>query len=709
MGLLSIVAVIAAIPLSVPVHFETGGFGPCGGAVIAEGAAGAKTLTTTIHNNGAVLELDQEENWRVSLHNSRCWAAPVMIDLAKGIPNGGLVVRAWPKRQLRGTWRFPAGAEEPKSLLVTLQSPPNPAGPSSLVEKAVEHCATDGAQWRCDVPATELDLRLEAEGFAPVYVWNRDLREKDADLGAIKLDLGASLAGWVVRPGGDTVSADVELRPAAVAETGAVTERLNAQASKVKTNARGFFQFRAVPAGVYTMTTKAEGMAVARVEDIRVAEAREYALEEIRLQSLGRVEAALTPALTPRNGLWEVRLRPLGNKITDLPAEVLAKHVVNADGHWSRGGLEPGLYVLAVYDEAGSRVAERELDIRGQTERVAISIGEIPVSGRVRMGTKSMRGKLRFESDGARVEMETDASGEFTGTLPKEGEWRVQVSFFDVLQRLRVQRVSVKRDEGESVARVDIDLPGGMIEGQVVDDKGNGIVEAEVRVLRGAAAETNGATDESGHFTLVGVSYGAVQIHALKNGLESDEVEYNVSDRSTPVTLQLRDKVTIRGRVTTPTGSPVTGALIRYFYGRTQESAISGPSGSFVFKVPRGQMSVVVVVLATGLPIKVDEVGIPSDASGVEIRMAGIGGTLVVRTGDAPQLPILYREAAAISLHALFAPQDLGPPKEMQDDGFHFDLESGPYAVCTRDRCIQATLTSGGRAVADFRVPEPSK
>ncbi|HEX2120352.1 MAG TPA: carboxypeptidase-like regulatory domain-containing protein, partial [Thermoanaerobaculia bacterium] len=611
---------MAAIPLSVPVRFESGAFGPCGGAVVAE-AAGAKT-STTIRDNGAVLELDREENWRISLRDSGCWAAPVTIDSTRSIPDGGLVIHTWPKRLLRGTWRLPAGARAPKRLHVTLQSAPNAAA-ANLPEKVVEPCTSDGAEWRCEVPAAVLDLRLEAEGFAPVYVWERDLREKDADLGAIKLNPGASLAGWVVRTDGDSVGAEVELRPAAAAETAAVTQRLNAQASKVKTNARGFFQFGAVPAGMYTVTVKAEDMAVTRVEDVRIAEAREYALEAIRLQSLGRVEVALTPALTPRQGLWEVRLRPLGNKTTDLQPEVLAKHAVNEHGQWSRGGLEPGLYVLAVFDEAGSRVAERELDLRGQTESVNISIGEIQVSGRVRMGTKSVRASLRFESDGARVVMETDAGGAFTGTLPKEGTWRVQVSFTDVLQRLRVHRVNVKR-EGESVARVDIDLPGGVIEGRVVDDRGNGVAEAEVRVLRGPAAETNGATDKSGHFTLLGVQNGAVRIHALKNGLESEEVDYHVADSSTPVTLQLRDQVSIGGRVRMPNGSPVTGALIRYFYGSRTDEAISGPSGSFAFKVPRGLRSMVVVVLATGLPIKVDEVGIPSDGNGVDIRMEGI-------------------------------------------------------------------------------------
>ncbi len=89
--------------------------------------------------------------------------------------------------------------------------------------------------------------------------------------------------------------------------------------------------------------------------------------------------------------------------------------------------------------------------------------------------------------------------------------------------------------------------------------------------------------------------------------------------------------------------------------------------------------------------------------------MEGIGGTLVVRPGDGPQLPVLYREAAASSLHALFAPRDLGPPREMQDDGFHFEVESGPYAVCVRDRCIHATIVPDGHAVADFRTTGPAK
>jgi hypothetical protein len=477
---------------------------------------------------------------------------------------------------------------------------------------------------------------------------------------------------------------------------------------KVKTKARGFFQFRAVPRGTYTVTAKSEGMAVTHLDDVRVTEAREYALERILLPSLGRVEVTLAPALTPKSGLWEVRLRPLGNRMSELEPEILAKHPVNEDGHWSRGGLEPGLYVLAVFDETGSRVAERELDIRGQIERVAIQIGEIQVHGGLRVGSKAMRGKLRFELDGARVEMETDESGTFAGTLPKEGLWRVQISFADVLQRIRVQRVTVKRKEDESAARIDIELPGGVIEGQVVDEKGNGVAEAEVRVLRGSAAETNGATDQSGHFTLVGLENGAVQVHALKDGLTSEEAAYRVSHNSMPVILQLRDQVRIRGQVMLPNGSPVTGALIRYVYrsgAKTQASAISGPSGSFVLEVPRGLRSIVVVVLATGLPIKLDELLLPSDGSGIAIRMGGIGGTLVVRPGGS-QLPMLYREAAAISLHALFTPGNPGPPKELRDDGFYLELESGSYAVCVSDRCIEATLTPGGRAVADFRSVE---
>jgi hypothetical protein len=705
MGLPGILAVTAAISLSVPVRFETAAAGSCGGAVVAE-SAGAKA-SAPIRDNRAVLELPPAESWRVSLRDSTCWAAPVTIEPAQGIPDGGLVIRTWPKRLVRGTWKLPSGAGEPKRVQVMMQSAPGAADAPS-VTKVLQPCTSEGAAWRCEAPAGVLDLRFEAEGFVPVYVWERDLGEKDADLGVVKLDAGASLAGWVVRPDRETAGAVVELRPSAVAETAAVTQRLNAQALKAKTNARGFFQFRAVPAGRYTVTVNAEGMAAARVEDIRVAEPREYVLEEIRLQSLGRVEVALTPALTPRNGLWEVQLRPLGKRVDEHP-EVLAKHPVNEDGHWSRGGLEPGLYALGVYDDAGSRVADRELDIRGQVEKLEIRIGEIQVSGRVRIGTKSMPGKLRFEADGTRVEMETDDSGTFTGTLPAEGTWLVQISFADVLQRLRVHRVSVKRSEGESTARVDIDLPGGVIEGRVVDDQGNGVPQAEIRVMRGMVAETNGATDPSGHFTLVGIQNGTVQMVALKDRVESEQMEYSVADHGTPVTLQLRDTVTVSGRLVMPNGSPVTGALIRYFHGsRTRDPAISGPSGHFALKVPRGMRSVVVVVLATGLPIKLGEVGLPPDGKDFEITMEGTGGTLVIRPGDAG-LPLLYREAAAISLNSLFTPRELGPPRELQDDGFHFEVEPGPYAVCIRDRCIHAAISPGGYAVADFRTQEPSK
>src|SRR6185503_4269847 len=143
MRLLSILAVMAAIPLSVPVQFETGAVGSCGGAVVAE-SAGATTFTT-IRNNQAVLELASEENWRISLRDSTCWAVPVAIDPARGIPDGGLVIPTWPKRSVRGTWKLPAGAQAPKSVQVTLQSAPGATEPSGLATEVLQHCTNDGA------------------------------------------------------------------------------------------------------------------------------------------------------------------------------------------------------------------------------------------------------------------------------------------------------------------------------------------------------------------------------------------------------------------------------------------------------------------------------------------------------------------------------------------------------------------------------------
>ena len=78
MGLLSILAVMAAISLSVPVRFETTAAGLCDGTVVAE-SAGTKT-SAPVRSNSAVLEVAPDENWQISLRDSTCWAMPVTID-----------------------------------------------------------------------------------------------------------------------------------------------------------------------------------------------------------------------------------------------------------------------------------------------------------------------------------------------------------------------------------------------------------------------------------------------------------------------------------------------------------------------------------------------------------------------------------------------------------------------------------------------------
>jgi len=557
---LLLLAVIATAPTRIVLN--AGSFS-CGGFVVAETMETSPPAVVRAQldaANAASVVLDPTSDWRISLNESRCWATPAYLLKTDG-SRDQIAIQTWPARQLKGRSSVQAAA-----LTVTLQSPQAAEDVIPLREKVVQDCRVDGLRWQCTVPATMIDARLAATGFAPVYLWNRDLRKNDLDVGTVKLERGASVIGWITNPDGESAAdAEVVLRPSAMAETAGLTQQFDAQVLKVTTTAQGFFQIQAVPPGTYSLTARAVGMSPERVEDIRITEPNEYAIDEIHLATLGRLSLSITPAATPKGGLWQVKLRPL-TKI-DTPPAKFEPRPANDDGQWNQGGLERGTYRVLVYDDAGARVAEREVIMQSDLETVQITVDAIPVEGRVRVGSKPVPGKLRFETDGAKVEIETDANGEFTGSLPNEGTWRVQVTPTAARQRLRVQKVTVEREDGGATARVDIDLPGGVIEGIVVDSLGKGVPDAEVIVRRGTLLEANGATDETGHFRLFGLREGEVAVLAVKRGVQSDELKQVVAKNATPVTLELRETGNITGRIVRMDGSPVTGAVVRYLYG----------------------------------------------------------------------------------------------------------------------------------------------
>jgi hypothetical protein len=153
------------------------------------------------------------------------------------------------------------------------------------------------------VPATEVDIRLDADGFIPSYLWNvRAETGKVTKLPATRLVRGASIAGWIEVPRGDAKAAEVELLPVGAAPEMPLSERDAPRSSVAVANDRGFFQFAAGPPGSYTVVARKRGWSPARETDVVIEAGREHVLRApLLLQPLASLSVTLQPPVGSRS------------------------------------------------------------------------------------------------------------------------------------------------------------------------------------------------------------------------------------------------------------------------------------------------------------------------------------------------------------------------------------------------------------------------
>lgn len=222
----------------------------CAGEIVAGGER------VQLHDGRADIRVEAESP--VTLESDTCWAAPI----AATATDAAVVMRTWPRSEVHGRLRVPRN-ESPAGFTGEIQS-------SDIAKTRVE-CTAQKEMWRCIVPRTKFDLRLSADGYAPVYLWN--VEQNDA--GEIALTRGASITGWALADGNAAEGAMVSLSPESYAHTDA---RESLREQKIATNARGFFQFRGVAPGTYVLSATKRGRSSARTI-IRVAKDEEQRID----------------------------------------------------------------------------------------------------------------------------------------------------------------------------------------------------------------------------------------------------------------------------------------------------------------------------------------------------------------------------------------------------------------------------------------------
>ncbi|HEX7153572.1 MAG TPA: carboxypeptidase-like regulatory domain-containing protein [Thermoanaerobaculia bacterium] len=609
-----------------------------------------------------------------------------------------LTVIAGPTEPIRGELQLPAGATAPAALELQYQSPAGtPSG--AAIPKASVACPVVERRWQCEVPAARLDVRLSADGFAPLYYWD----VQPGDLGAAKLERGASVSGWIARerPSDEPVPVPVtvELHAAQFEEPRGARASLHPVQHSGQANARGFFQLRAVPAGTYTLVAKAKDASTAHVDDVRV-EAGEVVLRDaVLLPPLATLTVRVTPPAPPDAGVWRTQLLRVTSQRPGL--ERTASGTTDDLGVWTHPRVERGHYDVVISDPRGSVAASRRVEIGSEEPHVTITIGSVAIEGIVRLGEEPLAAKLAFESEGRSVTLRSDDGGAFAGTLPEEGTWSARITPDDALQQLRIPKVEVRLRDGASAVRLDLELPGGRIEGLTVDRHDRPVPNANIMITRAEQLVGAAATDADGRFRIDGLEPGPVAIRAWTDEIDGPTVRHEVSEHVTEtLKLVLHERTRLEGTLVRANGTPVAGAMIRGIVAGRPVQGVTGPSGIFRLELPAGATSIDATILAPGLPAHIIRL-MAGGRDEVVVRTSHAAGSLYLQRPS--RTPMVRRGSAAVPLFLLFAPHGTaGPPREFDGDGFRLTLEPGDYTVCadgTQTRCVPVSVVPGGEAV----------
>ena len=150
---------------------------------------------------------------------------------------------------------------------------------------------------------------------------------------------------------------------------------------------------------------------------------------------------------------------------------------------------------LVTVEAAGQRWASAEIDVVDREQVLDVDVPALRVEGHVYLGDEPLRhatvifgGSSGLDS----VTFHADASGAFSGHLPRPGDWAVVISADSPPVERSLRRVSVAIRPRKAYAEVEIRLPGGRLHGGH-DEAGGALV---LGVEPGAAGDEFDAVRE---------------------------------------------------------------------------------------------------------------------------------------------------------------------------------------------------------------------
>jgi len=589
--------------------------------------------------------------WEIRVNDETLWAAPVYV---RNVDPA--IVRLWPADPLTGSSN---GITKLRAQFASLE----PDGASGEAD-----CAVAQNAWTCNIPRGRYDLRFSAPGTAPEFRSNVTVKPGASEL-ALRFVAGASLSGRV----------DADDQPVEGAE---VTLRASGPQQVARADRKGFFQFKGLAAGEYSISAKKQ-LLIAQTRSVKVlagvaAEVREPLL----LDTPKQLTLIVIPPLDPEGEAWRLHFTPTESNVT-------IEDRASAIGSWTRTGLVAGSYDLTILDGRGGRWKSESLTIGSDDVTLPVAASGVKVRGRVLLGGRPLRAKLSFGGEWGRA-LESDDDGRFAGEIPvDENDERLIFVEADTPNVVLTVRAKIERNEsGES--HLLLELPATTLMGRVLTDDGSSAPHALITVSGGADAFEQAFAGSDGTFQIAGLAPGTYKVVADSHERKSKPLSVDLkANEPAEVELVLEREELLRGKMTmgeTPVIAATIFVLPRDAWGPIVPQTKTNERGNFQLRLPPGTTifdGIAVhpafdTVIARGT-VRPDRVAwVPTNQ---------IGGTLIVESREPDNLLLLHKGAEVLARTVA----NLGGGTVAPDRVTLARLEPGEYAVCSRDKKVCAS------------------
>ena len=463
-------------------------------------------------------------------------------------------------------------------------------------------CQLETRTFSCETAAAALDLKLEAPGFVPHYFWRREPAPgADLDLGPLTLEKGASIAGWVDLPPAikpEKVEVRLEITTTGFQGDPVLGTQLRRKEHRATVDTKGFFQFRGIEPGAWTVAAHAPDRPQGPPEMASLRRDEELVLRRpLELPEPGRLRVLIEPT----DKAWSFSILR-GSKTSHVDT-IVASAKPSASGWVEFSALPIGTFSYRIEDQNDGIWQSADFEILpGDNPPLLLQVPLVEVAGKVLLGEDPVPAAIHFGAMGPeQILIQANKDGLFAGHLPRTGQWELAVELAGA-GYVRLDPIRIEADSTE----LELRIPGASLEGSVYEDgrpKSDVVVLVKDQAGQGRLLG-NANTDAEGKFRITGLDGGTLGVLAKSTDRQSEwmVVDLPTDSKKKQLRLDLLQSLQVRGRALLQ-GMPLPAAKIVVLpqpshLGRS--SSLSGVDGSFEVRMPAKSSGATVMGITQG-------------------------------------------------------------------------------------------------------------